>query len=121
MPIVREADGLAMSSRNAYLTAEQRAAARAVPEALETAAAALAWGERDARALEAAMCDAVCATADGMAAVEYAAVVDPATLEPLERAEGEARALIAVRFGATRLIDNCLLVACDTECDTAGE
>ncbi len=112
-PTVREPDGLALSSRNVYLSAEQRAHARAVPEALEAALAALAWGERDARRLEAAMRAAVFERAGDAVAIDYAAVVDPCTLEPIETVADTARALIAVRVGATRLIDNSSLVAGD--------
>jgi len=108
-PIVREADGLALSSRNVYLTTEQRVLARAVPEALEAAATSLAWGERDASALERAMREAVAARAGDGVVIDYAAVVDPGTLEPLSRIEGQARALIAVSLGNIRLIDNCAL------------
>jgi len=108
-PIVRDTDGLALSSRNAYLSADQRAAALALPEALEAAAQALAWGERDARALEAAMRDAVARVSGGAVTLDYAAVVDPGTLEPLVRVDAPARALIAGRVGKTRLIDNCAL------------
>lgn len=106
-PTVRDADGLALSSRNAYLSAEERAAALGIPEALEGAAQALAWGERDARALEAAMREA--ALSRGVT-LDYAAVVDPETLEPLARVDAPARALVAGRVGRTRLIDNCTLV-----------
>ncbi len=110
VPIVREPDGLALSSRNAYLSAEQREIAKCVPESLEAAAAALAWGERDARALEAAMRDAIAAHAGDVVTIDYAAVVDPSTLEPLDVVTRDARALVAVRVGTTRLIDNCALV-----------
>jgi pantoate--beta-alanine ligase len=113
-PIVREPDGLALSSRNVYLSSEQRGHARAVPEALEAALAALAWGERDAGRLEAAMRAAVVERAGDAIAIDYAVVVDPETLEPLARVAGPARALIAVRVGTTRLIDNCALVPNNT-------
>lgn len=112
-PTVREADGLALSSRNTYLSREERAAAIAVPEALEAAAAALAWGERDVAALEEAMRDAFETRTAGSAVsatLDYAAVVDPATLEPLEVVTRSARALVAAHVGRTHLIDNCALV-----------
>jgi len=108
-PVVREADGLALSSRNAYLTAPQRIHARAVPEALEAASRALAWGERDASVIENAMREAVAARAGADATIDYVAVVDPRTLDPVARIVGPVRALIAVRLGKTRLIDNCAL------------
>jgi pantoate--beta-alanine ligase len=110
-PIVRDASGLALSSRNAYLTPEQKAAALALPEALEAAAAALAWGERDARALEAIMAETIDNVGRDVVSLEYAAVVEPSSLEPAEVITGTARALIAARVGSTRLIDNCALVA----------
>lgn len=108
-PIVRESDGLAMSSRNAYLDAQQRADARAVPEALEAAAQAVAWGEVDAVALEQQMRAVVERVSEGRVRVDYAAVVDNATLEPVGMVDQMRRAIIAVRVGATRLIDNCAL------------
>lgn len=107
VPIVREPDGLALSSRNAYLDDEQRAAALGLSEALEQASRALAWGERDAAELQRVMREA--AESRGVA-LDYAAVVDPESLEPLAALDAPARALIAGRVGATRLIDNCPLV-----------
>jgi len=112
-PIVRDSHGLALSSRNAYLSAEARRDALALPEALEAAARALAWGERDGAALESAMREAVAERAGDAVALDYAAIVDPDTLEPLARVERTARALIAGRVGDTRLIDNCQLTAKD--------
>ena len=109
-PIVRDASGLALSSRNAYLSPEQRAAALALPEALEAAAAAVAWGETDASALGAVMAETVARVGGDAVELEYAAVVDSLTLEPAGKLSGEARALIAARVGSTRLIDNCRLV-----------
>jgi pantoate--beta-alanine ligase len=111
-PIQRDTDGLALSSRNAYLTPEERAAALAIPGALAAAEQALAWGERDGRALEASM-RALFEEAGEAAEVrlDYAAVVDPDTLEPQDRVEGTARALVAAWIGRTRLIDNCELKA----------
>lgn len=110
-PIVRDSSGLALSSRNAYLTAEQRSAALALPEALEAAAAALAWGERDPRALEALMAETVERVGGGDVTLEYGAIVDALTLAPAEAPVLTARALLAARVGATRLIDNCELTA----------
>lgn len=106
-PIVRERDGLAMSSRNAYLSAEERAQAVALSEALEAAAQAVAWGETDASAVEGAMRAEFASRP--LAAIDYAAVVDPATLAPLARIDRPARAIIAARVGTTRLIDNAAL------------
>ena len=104
---MRDADGLALSSRNAYLTSEQRAVAAAVPASLNAAEKALAWGERDARALEATMRATL--AGGGITDVDYVVVTDPVTLEPLERINAPARALVAARVGSTRLIDNCEL------------
>jgi pantoate--beta-alanine ligase len=103
-PTVREPDGLALSSRNVYLAPEERPHAVALYRALTRAQALLAAGEGVGATLEAAML-AELATAPGLA-VDYAAVVDAATLEPLERLDGPGRALLAARLGAVRLIDN---------------
>ena len=110
-PIVRDRDGLALSSRNVRLTAAQRQAALAIPAALEAAAEALAWGEHEARALERAMLERL-AGVDGLS-IDYAVVVDPDTLEPLEQVEGSARALVAARIGDIHLIDNCRIAVPD--------
>jgi pantoate--beta-alanine ligase len=106
---VREADGLAMSSRNAYLDPESRAHAIALWEALRAAQEGAAAGGRDAAALTAAMHAAV--ARHPRMELDYAAVVDSVTLEPLEIIAGEARALIAARVGGIRLIDNAAVRA----------
>ena len=111
-PIVRDTDGLALSSRNAYLSAAERAAVLALPAALEAATAAAAGGEREAHAIERAMLE--CTAGVAGLALDYAIVVDPVTLEPVDRIEGPARALIAGRVGATRLIDNVALTVGQT-------
>jgi pantoate--beta-alanine ligase len=103
-PIVREADGLAMSSRNVYLSPAQRAAAPVLHRSLLAAVAAAEGGERDPRAVEAVVADAVAAEPE--AELDYAALVDAATLEPASSVGGEQRLLVAARFGATRLLDN---------------
>ncbi len=108
-PTVREADGLALSSRNAYLSAAEREVARGVPAALQAAVQAVAWGEQDVSVLETAMRQAFEAQTDGQATLDYAVVVDPGSLEPVSRVENTARALIAARVGMTHLIDNCAL------------
>jgi pantoate--beta-alanine ligase len=102
VPTVRDADGLALSSRNAYLDAAGRRRAAAVPAALAAAGDAARAGA-DARAVRAAAAG-VLAAAEGVT-VDYVAVVDPATLAP-PRPGGAALVLVAVRIGATRLIDN---------------
>ncbi len=106
-PTIREPDGLAMSSRNARLSAAQREAAGCLFLALSEAAALARAGEREAAVLVAAMAREVGATAE--ARLDYAAVVDEATFEEVRRIDGPARALVAARFGDVRLIDNLLL------------
>ncbi len=102
-PIVRDTDGLALSSRNAYLSAEQRSAALALPQALQKAVAELEAGAGVSATLAAAKQALVDA---GFASVDYVALVDAASLMPLEQLAGEARILAAARIGTTRLIDN---------------
>jgi pantoate--beta-alanine ligase len=109
MPIVREADGLAMSSRNVYLTPEQRQAALVLSRSLAAARSAYDAGERDAAALRAIVEDKV--RAEPLAELDYASVADAETLEELTRVEGTALVSLAVRFGGTRLIDNAVLRA----------
>ena len=113
-PIVRDSDGLALSSRNAFLSAADRAAALALPAALEAAARALEDGEQDARAIEAEMVAVVARESGGAIALDYAAIIDPTTLEPAMTVATPARALIAGRVGTTRLIDNRALVSART-------
>ncbi|MCP4329885.1 MAG: pantoate--beta-alanine ligase [Alphaproteobacteria bacterium] len=113
VPTVREADGLALSSRNAYLTAEQRAVApvlyrtlcavaRAVVDDVESGSEAAAWG---AESLQAA----------GFESVDYVAVCDAATLVPIERPDRPGRVLGAGHLGRARLIDNVALRRHETE------
>ena len=104
---VREADGLAMSSRNAYLTPEERAAAPVVYRALGAARARFESGERDAETLRAAMREVL--AAEPLAKTDYVSVADPLTLRELDRVEAGAVVSLAVRFGSTRLIDNLVL------------
>lgn len=106
-PTVREADGLAMSSRNAYLTPAERQQALVLWKSLCLASELVAQGQREP-ALVAERMQAVIATAPD-AQVEYIALVDPQTLEPVATLEQPTQALLAVRLGTTRLIDNCLL------------
>jgi pantoate--beta-alanine ligase len=105
-PTVREADGLALSSRNRYLSADERAAAPAIYQAL-LAVRDRAKGERSVPALEAALGEALAAIPG--ARVDYARIVDAATLQPLESLDRPAVAAVAVFLGSTRLIDNLLL------------
>jgi pantoate--beta-alanine ligase len=106
LPTVREPDGLAMSSRNALLDADQRARALALPAALERARELAADGERSASAL---LEGARAAMRPFDVEPEYLALVHPTTLEPLQALDGEALLAIAARIGAVRLIDNTTL------------
>jgi pantoate--beta-alanine ligase len=104
VPIVRDADGLALSSRNAYLTSDERAAALALPVALAQAAAQIRAGDDVAATLAAATADILAA---GFARVDYFALADAVTLEELQYFDGRpARLLAAAKIGKTRLIDN---------------
>jgi pantoate--beta-alanine ligase len=104
---VRAPDGLALSSRNALLNPEERRQAAVLSLALFAAQAAVKGGERDAVKLCADIEARI--RAAPLAAVDYVAVCDPDTLEPLPRIVERAVALVAARFGSTRLIDNVLL------------
>jgi pantoate--beta-alanine ligase len=106
-PIVREPDGLAMSSRNAYLSAEERSAATVLHRALEGVRRAIERGERDALRLVAAMREVL--AAEPLAQPDYAEIVDAETLEPLTRLRGSCLTLVAARIGKARLIDNLLI------------
>lgn len=104
VPTVREADGLAMSSRNAYLTPDERTAAAALPRAMHTAIAAIHGGEPVAAALAALKAALLAA---GFASVDYAELADAETLAALDRTGARpARLLVAARIGKARLIDN---------------
>ncbi len=105
-PIVREPDGLAMSSRNAYLSPEERRAALVLSRALEVAESHIATGERHGPALVAVMRDVI--AAEPLARLEYVAVCDPQTLQPLDRLSPTVLVALAVHIGRTRLIDNAL-------------
>jgi pantoate--beta-alanine ligase len=103
-PTVREPDGLAMSSRNAYLTPEERAAAPVVHAALLAGRLFIDAGEREATKVRVLMAELI--RAEPLAQLDYAEVVDAATLQPVDPLSGELRLLAAVRFGRARLIDN---------------
>ena len=106
-PIVREPDGLAMSSRNTYLNPEERAAALCLYRALLAARELVASGARSREDILAAVGQIINA-APG-ARIDYVALVDPITLQEVEAIQGEARLLLAVWINNTRLIDNTLL------------
>jgi pantoate--beta-alanine ligase len=108
-PTVREPDGLAMSSRNSYLSAQERTAATCLYEALARAAWLVQGGEQDVLVLKAEMAKRI--GAERLARIDYVAVVDESTFEEVERVRGPARALVAARIGDTRLIDNLPLRA----------
>lgn len=109
VPTVREADGLAMSSRNVYLSPEERQQALVLSRSLRMAQERVFEGERDMVRLLADMRSMI--AEQPLAAIDYVAIVDYDTLQPIERLEGKVLAALAVRFGKTRLIDNCILGA----------
>ncbi len=106
-PIVREPDGLAMSSRNAYLNPAERAAALCLYRALLAARDLAVSGERDREQILAAGREII--TSTPYTRIDYAALVDPTTLTDVEAISGEARLLLAVWINKTRLIDNTML------------
>jgi pantoate--beta-alanine ligase len=108
-PLVREADGLAMSSRNAYLTSGERAVAPAIFQALEEAGAAFAAGERDPDRLATAFRWALQERGGDAFRLEYALVVDPLTLAPPVEAGPRDLLAVAAHLGRTRLLDNVIL------------
>ena len=103
-PTVRELDGLAMSSRNVYLTPEEREAAPVLYTALRSGVASIAAGERDPAVVRDLMADII--RAEPLAELDYAQVVDAESLTVPEPLSGNLRLLAAVRFGRARLIDN---------------
>jgi pantoate--beta-alanine ligase len=105
-PIVREPDGLAMSSRNIYLSADARQQATVLWRSLESARQLVAQGQRDANCIARQMTEMIIAEGG---AIDYVALVDPETLEPVHQIHGPVIALLAVKVGDTRLIDNVLL------------
>ena len=103
VPTVRDGDGLALSSRNAYLSPDERRRALALPKALGSVRDAVRSGEPVKEAVDAAR--QLLAQA-GFDPIDYLALVDSATLEPLDALAGQARVIAAARIGTTRLIDN---------------
>ena len=106
-PIVREADGLAMSSRNKYLSESERKEAPILKKSLDLAARLVSGGATDAAEIKHRM-RALIETAPS-SAIDYISIADPDTLEELDTVEGSAVVLLAVRIGTTRLIDNMIL------------
>jgi pantoate--beta-alanine ligase len=103
VPTVREADGLALSSRNAYLGPDEHQRAAALPNALKTARGAIRGGNAVGAALQQAKQSLVDA---GFLRIDYLVLVDAATLEPLDEPRGGMRLIAAAVIGSTRLIDN---------------
>ena len=106
-PIVREPDGLAMSSRNAYLSSEERKAATVLYRALRAGEGEVASGVRDSLQLQGAMNKVL--LAEPRAHLDYAEIVDAETFEPVVRISRHVYVLLAVHIGKTRLIDNMLI------------
>jgi pantoate--beta-alanine ligase len=112
-PIVREADGLAMSSRNTYLSGEDHKAATVLYRALRAAENEIAAGVRDALHLQGAMHKVL--HSEPRARVDYAEIVDAETFEPVVRVARRSYAVLAVYIGKTRLIDNMLIEPVDDD------
>ena len=110
VPIVREADGLALSSRNIYLSPEQRQAALVLSRALQKAKALLQAGERRSAVVEAAAKEEL--AREVLAAVEYVNLVDSVSMQPVAEISRPIVLALAVRIGKTRLIDNLLWEEC---------
>ncbi len=106
-PIVRETDGLAMSSRNKYLSEPQRCAALCLRRSLDAVLELFEGGERRAPVLRKAMVEIIEPVSG--AEIDYIEIVDDATLLPVEQIERNALVALAVKFGSTRLIDNVVL------------
>ncbi|ODN30871.1 pantoate--beta-alanine ligase [Fervidobacterium thailandense] len=106
LPIVREPDGLAMSSRNVYLTPEERKEATRLYRALKRAEELIADGEREVSILKAEMMKVL---EHPLLKIDYVEIVDEATLEPVERVEGRVLIALAVFVGKARLIDNTIV------------
>lgn len=108
-PTIREADGLALSSRNVYLSPEERGRARTLYQSLRAGAEAIRRGVKRGEAIQKAMRQV--AETEPRLAIDYLAVCDPHTLEPLSTVTSRAVLLGAVRLGSVRLIDNLLVAA----------
>jgi pantoate--beta-alanine ligase len=115
-PLVREPDGLARSSRNAYLTTDDRTAATVLWKALSAAADAIAAGERDAATIQALAESTI--RSEPRVRLDYAELVDARTMHPATRVDGELVLAVAAFVGRARLIDNLTITAIGTEADT---
>ncbi|MDW7652142.1 MAG: pantoate--beta-alanine ligase [Bacillota bacterium] len=107
MPIIREADGLAMSSRNVYLLPEERNAATVLSRSLRQAQERIEHGERDANAIIKCITETI--DTEPLANIDYVAVVDTDEIKKTETIQGQTLIALAVRFGKTRLIDNIIV------------
>jgi pantoate--beta-alanine ligase len=107
LPIVREKDGLALSSRNVYLSKDQRKSALCLVKSLKEAERLIEAGEKDPRIIKKEMKRLV--DAESFARLDYIEIVDLENLDPLDKIEGEALILVAVYFGKVRLIDNMVM------------
>lgn len=107
LPVVRESDGLAMSSRNRYLSASERGQAAVLSAALRQARRLVSRGVRRPEAITSGIASAI--KSARAARIEYIKIVDAGTLKPVERIRGKALIALAVRFGKTRLIDNIIV------------
>jgi pantoate--beta-alanine ligase len=115
-PLVREPDGMAMSSRNAYLSDEERSAATVLSRALH-ATAASATARQSAESVRVLVRELV--DAEPLVDLEYVEVVDASTLEPIDALTGEVLVALAARVGRARLIDNCTITVLDDGSTTA--
>ncbi len=106
VPIVREEDGLALSSRNQFLTTAERKASVVLSRSLDNARQLLTEGKVDSKVILSAIREQI--EQEPLAVIDYIAIVDSLNLEPVERISGTALIALAVRFGNTRLIDNLL-------------
>jgi len=118
-PIVREADGLAMSSRNIYLSSEERTQALCLFKAIQHTRARFAGGVTDASRLKAEIHDII--TANSGVSIDYISVVDKDTLSDKEVVDSQSVLALAVKVGRTRLIDNCFLGNDTEESNYSGE
>ncbi len=109
-PLIRDDDGVALSSRNQHLSGEERERARALSAALFAARRAVAQGERNVERLVTQMMGVL--RAARVDRIDYVAIVDPESLEPVEQVDRPSQALIAAHVGSTRLIDNLRLDPC---------
>jgi pantoate--beta-alanine ligase len=111
-PTVREADGLALSSRNRYLTPKQRKEAACIYQSLKIAREMIAAGESNPKTIIFKM-RRIIAAAKSLSSIDYISIVDDETLQDVNRIKGRVLIAVAARFGSTRLIDN-LTVDCRT-------